>query len=453
VLFKKQAITVRYRFEKGPLDLSCNFEHLFEAASKLIQKTPGLVSDLPFGTASKLSDGMFSVLTGKSGLGSKKPQAHENLRLKAIEASAGTILENTYDSAGHLSETAYPDGTAVRYRYDHQGRVTTVFSGKTGRIDYEYDGRGRCLKASYGLNPRLDFAYQWLEWRIPSLVSFPEGSLRHIFDNSGVITSFEDSQSWVAYDRASDGSVFGVRVRMPNGRLGKVSLSSGSYQVVQEEVTGREGTATVLSPMGVHTIDKSGRVYSWLNWDGNLIKFFYHPNGRVHQIWSRRGLATLDYTIEGRIHSLLRPNGRRYVWYGEGSSGSFLLLNPGGASLWLFDRQGRIRSISDSWGSSVAYNYGLLNIPKLAQTVSSPQWGKLDLSYGKNYSLNEVRLNGKGQASLSYGGKGELRTVTCNGDNPRYLAEVLHLTGWLYCLRSAGKEAYKDTFMMGPLLT
>lgn len=453
MLIKKKAMTIRYRFEKGPPTLPSNFEHLIEATSKVIRKTPGLVPNLPFGTASRLSDSIFAAPAENFGVDHEKSHGRKNLRLKAIEASAGTILENTYDAAGRLSETAYPDGTAVRYRYDRQGRVTTVFSGKTDRIDYAYDGRGRCLKASYGLKPRLGFSYQWLEWRIPSLVSFPEGSLRHIFDKSGVITSFEASQSWVAYDRASDGSVFGVRVRMPNGRLEKVSLSSGSYQVVQEEVTGQEGTTIVLSPLGIHTLDKSGRVHSWLSWDGNLIKFFYHPNGRVHQIWSRRGLTTLDYTIEGRIQSLLRPDGRRYVWYGEASPGSLLRLNPGGASLWLFDKQGRIRSISDSWGSSVSYHYGLLNISKLAQTVSSPQWGRLDLGYGKNYSLNEVRLDGKGQVSLSYGENGELRTVTCNGDNPRYLSEVLHVTGWLYCLRSAGRETYKDTFMMGPLMT
>ncbi|MCX5884412.1 MAG: RHS repeat protein [Proteobacteria bacterium] len=393
--------------------------------------------NLAFGTTARISSGMLE-------LDPEWSSGKETVRLKAIELSDRIILENSYDSVGRLIKTIYPDGQAFHYRYNTQERIEQVSSGSTNLINFVYDNDERCLTATYSQPNLVTFHYGWSASGVLKDISFPQGCLRYQRNKFGEVISLESNQGQVFHERKNNGELSDIKLKAGMSEI-TFNLTSGSAQVLKDK--GPRGDVNkMLSPLGVHTVDSSGRVISWLRWDGDYMWFFYKSDGRIHRIWSSKGLFLLDYKNNGKICSLLRADGGRYLWYGNHEKSPVLIVGNGGVILVHYDQRGRLRKMLDSWGAYISYGYGLGNFSDVPKGISSPRWGKVEIKYGENKRLVRVTEIGKGCVSLGYDSKGELKTITWKGKTPIHIAEVLHLTGWLWCLMSAGKDTYVSAF-------
>jgi YD repeat-containing protein len=444
---KPPSLSVRYRFERCSPGEDSALEALARRAHRVVETMPSAVVDCSASRASRLAAGLSVPLPAEERLAGEAPG--DRVRITAIEDAQRLLLQNSYDADGRLVQVTYPDGENLRYRYDGEGRLVEASCNRRMQIRFQYDAHGRRLRATYGPTPSLTLACEWSGDNRLRRLLVPEGWVFWQWDGVRIVSLATHDGVTFEFELAADHAASSIRISLGAGEGGRFRCATGAYAVVRRE--GRDGAFLTVSPFGLMRHDASGRVQSWLRFDGEPMGWVYDREGRIVQVWSRTGAASLDHG-PGGVRSVVRADGRKHLLWPIGQDGRSLMIAPDGVTLVRSDRQGRITSMLGSWGASTSYGYGLLGRSPGPRVVSSPQWGRMVIRYDGPKRIRRVAIAGKGSVTLKYDRDGRLAVLRLKGDDPGRLADALRTAGLLYCLRAAGPGIFSDAFKWAHLL-
>lgn len=411
-------VEVRYRFEKFAGCAASPLAGFVNHAAEVASQAPWTIPRLPFGTSAGVSSGVLESHPAAP--------AGDGYRLRSIELAGRQVLENRYDSEGNLLNTVFPDGQTVRYRHGPLGRLEHVTHGRDREIQFEYDSHGRIVAALFGPAPRSACRYEWLpDGRLCGVECAPDIRLRYRRDRAGQLTSIDMSGACVS---------FGGNVRIDmGGRSASIPLSSGrGMHEMQTYKPGAGNPAVLVGPLGVFSVDDN-RLLSGVNWNGEFSKFEYELGGRIQRIWTLQGATAFDYDADGRLVSIFRPDGHRWLWHRTDDPSQAMVLDATGASLLQYD-DGRLRNVRNSWGAAARFHYGLLNRHGFPVRIDSTALGRIRLSFNPDASIDSLAIPGKGRVSFTYETSRRLKLVSWKSTEPDGARDLLNAAGWLWGL-------------------
>jgi RHS repeat-associated protein len=356
----------------------------YDALDRLATRTfPGGVGDVQYSydlrglkTASQYNDGSHTITNGYDGLG----------RLTQTTA-AGRTLRYTYDAAGNVTDTAWPDGFHVTTQYDSYGRPTQILENGTQSLaKYTYDALNRRTQVDLGNGTRTEVAYD------------SQGGLSNL--NHRFTSSDED---WLAsFTRNQLGEIKQTSVTTRQyARPSTVWEGSFKTNALSQYTTAWNGAQL--------TYDRNGNLTSEGVWT-----YSYDLDNRLKTA-KRTGVeATLGYDPEGRLVRLsysgmdtnLLYDGQHLAaeYDAAGAMKLRYVFGPGvdaprvqydgagtGAKLFLYaDQQGSIVSSANGTGATVdSVKYGPFGETTGSQPMSSFLYtgqyyvGRLGLYYYK----------------------------------------------------------------------
>ncbi len=142
-------------------------------------------------------------------------------RLTQLTSPNGSWLRFNYGPSDHIAEIDDSRGRTVRYGYNDRNQLTTVTYPSGGVYHYEYDNTQHLLTFSVA----------------PDGKSEPEVLLRNEYENGKIVKqTLADGRVYTyKYTVASSGSVTGVVVRTPEGRVFNIDICEGySTSTVRE---------------------------------------------------------------------------------------------------------------------------------------------------------------------------------------------------------------------------
>ncbi|MFL9903448.1 DUF6531 domain-containing protein [Paraburkholderia fungorum] len=249
----------------------------YDVLNRLATRTfPGGVGDVQYSydlrglrTASQYSDGSHTITNSYDGLG----------QLTQTSA-AGRTLRYTHDSAGNVTDTAWPDGFHVTTQYDSYGRPTQMLENGTQNLaKYTYDALNRRTQVDLGNGTRTELVYDNQGWL---------SNLNHRFASH--------AEDWLA--------------SFTRNQLGEVKRSVTIHEYAippmmyggnfRTNALNQYTTAWGNSPL---TYDRNGNVTAQSIWT-----YSYDLDNRLKTA-SRNGInATLGYDPEGRLVRLTYSN-------------------------------------------------------------------------------------------------------------------------------------------------
>jgi len=434
------AIPVRFRFERVDPAVEEYLAGAARSTLETLRRDPLTVINSPLGRSSRAATGLLASADGPA---DPRATQQEAVRLRAIEGPDGCLVEYSADPATRTLTSTWCDGQTLRNEFNADGKLLRVRLGNTHHLDYLHTAEGRCQRLSYGPAPAGSATYRWSANDHLAGVDLPYGWINYQRDPHGPLVGICADRAVISLSRQDGKRLTSLELAAGDARLA-FALPSGSSKA--ETTEGPSGNMTVtLSPMGIHTIDASGRVVNWLRWDGQYLYFAYRPDGCLRRLWGVEGPTVLEHTTDGQLTSLLTPEGGR--WLVHRARSQELIVRSDSVVLVRRDDDGRPRALLGSWGTFVTFGYGLLGRSQLPTTIRSPRWGTLQIGYDRQYRVTSVAAANKGRVSLRYDGLGKLTGVSYQGKHPADVAEFLLLAGWLYCLRTAGSEAYRESLL------
>lgn len=173
-------------------------------------------------------------------IGLRNPQGQElkfnrddNRRLTQLTSPNGSWLRLSYGPSNHIAEIEDNRGRTVRYGYNDRNQLTSVTYPSGEVYHYEYDSTQHLLTFSVAQDAKTE----------------PRVLLRNVYEKGRVTKqTFADGTAYTYnYTVADDGSVIGVVVRTPEGRVFNIEVCDGySTSTVHEEIqqpSGQKGQA------------------------------------------------------------------------------------------------------------------------------------------------------------------------------------------------------------------
>jgi RHS repeat-associated protein len=320
----------------------------FDALGRLVTRTfPSGVGNVQYSydmrglkEASQYSDGSHTVTNSYDGLG----------QLTQTTA-AGRTLRYMRDTAGNVTDIAWPDGFHVGITYDsYQRPVQLLENGAIILAKYSYDALNRRILVELGNGTRTEMTYDGQGWL---------GNLNHRFTSS--------TEDWLAsFTRNQLGEI--KQASVTNNRYGwtpSLAASTSYAANALNQYTGAAGKAV--------TYDRNGN----LTGDG-VWTYGYDLDNRMKTASRSGTTATLGYDPEGRLvrttvngadtnlmydgqnlageYSSTGQLTRRYV-FGPGVDAPLVQYEGGGttAKSWLYaNQQGSIVALANSTGATTS---------------------------------------------------------------------------------------------------
>jgi len=448
---KREGVEVTYQFEhctgataSAPLEWMRLAGWLFRFAPVGIGATP--VAD---------AAGALSALLRTSP--TRTPQAAgagvdstAGVRLRSIILPDGSKLVRSYDIGGQLVEVSYPDGQVVRYRGG--GSTITVLPGIPARIVYSRDPSGQPRSIDYTC-PSGDtdvFMYDWYPNGLLKRISYPDGvTVQYRWDTNGCLEAVTDGLSTISY--VWSGSRRLLRVVCSDGKRSLDLDLSVPDTVVIWQASDQKKSTQLISPLGIHGYDSSGRVSSLLRLDGNRIAFSYDSSGKIVCIHTGAGATFIARTPSGDFASLVQPHGARFCWCVGTQPGAILVVGDASIARAECDSRSRLVELRDAAGSFVKYDYGRSDPGDCPRYITSSRWGKVELQYGPGERLKRVAWAGKGRCDFSYGPQGHLTDLRLKTARA-HLFEIANLADWYFALRNVGPATLADSLKWSHLI-
>jgi RHS repeat-associated protein len=320
-------------------------------------------------------------------------------RKTSMTDASGHQTSYTYDLRGHLVETDYADGTAVRDTFDALGRRITS-RDQTGAVtQFGYDAEGQLVSVTDPLNNVTQYAYD------------ADGNLAEVTDANGrttvyaydlmeektsrtlplgmtetftynptgdqiTHTDFRGKTTNVAFDQ-----LHRVQSKTPDPSLGEPAIAyayndSGTRSAMTDASGAssytydtRNRLLTKATPEGTltYTYDASGNVASIdsSNTNGTSVSYAWDAANQLVSVTDNRlgGATTAAYTATGRPFTLSQPNGVG-VTYGYDSLDRVKSMDwqtgaPTTLASWAYtySARGQRLSATDVSGREAAYGY------------------------------------------------------------------------------------------------
>jgi RHS repeat-associated protein len=169
---------------------------------------------------------------------------------------------------------------------------------------------------------------------------------------------------------------------------------------------GRGATATL-------SFSKDGRVQSLVSPLGHRQEFRYDSTGRLRSVLAPNGSETsLDYDSDGRITGLIAPGSARYGFEYMGDRLVSVVDPDGFQARFAYDDNGRLASVIDRTGATTSYEY-----PTDAATQITDPLGREMLIVAAGVDgLEGIRFPDGAWQTYSAGENGELLVTTPGGE-------------------------------------
>ncbi|MCO6466380.1 MAG: hypothetical protein J5I53_07180 [Bradyrhizobiaceae bacterium] len=281
-------------------------------------------------------------------------------RLASVMDPLGGVTAFTYDDSGHPSRLTDRAGNSTDFEVNKDGLITRIQSPEGRSTTFEYDALGR--RTSLSVSPGVTYS---LEYDV-------RGNIKKTTDPGGRTTVF-------AYDAAGNrtSTDLGADVKAsyqykPNGDLLSVTDPEGGTWTWSYDDSGRFTGITDPAQRSVtYTYDMRGRVASSaLSGTGDHCDIVYDAAGNITSLTYGDGLTVpYRYDAMNRVVGTLQDTcafdvGGNMV-YSNGMTMTYnangwlteLRFSPSQAVQYMYDPMGRVASISDWNGGSMAFEH------------------------------------------------------------------------------------------------
>jgi RHS repeat-associated protein len=324
-------------------------------------------------------------------------------RLAGYQDANGNATSYSYDSQGNLVRIVQPDGSSTQFVHDPTGNITQTTDARGQAIAYSYDARGLITREGFPDGSHNDYSYdahgnlisatdatgtttlQYDSADRLTQVTYPDGrSLQYTYDAAGRRTSMVDQSGFTArYAYDSLGRLTGMRDAQGNsivtysydaaGRLTEEDAANGTYTTYRYDAAGEL----------LHLVNFGPRPAA--GQDGPVLSRFdytYDALGNVASLTTLAGTTMYGYDADGRLTSISLPSGRS-ITYAYDAAGNRVAVtdngnqtsystnslneyvNVGGATL-TYDANGNLTRRTDNSGTTT-YTYDIHN--RLAGTT------------------------------------------------------------------------------------
>jgi RHS repeat-associated protein len=367
----------RGKVTKFAYDVNNNLQATTDALNKTSQVTYD-TDDLPASTVDALAnttqfqyDPLGSLASVTNAAGEVTTLNYDQLeRLQSTMDSAGNGPSFTYDAEGRLASAANAFGDTTNVQVDNKGRTTQVTTPLGAATNITYDGLDRIIGVKDALGGQGSVTYEGRG--LPSNITSPGGiSASFAWGDLPLLNSITDP----------NGNVWPV-ARDAQGRITASTDPLG--HAVKYSYDSRDRVVTVTSPVDSSqlTYDAAGNLTQAKYSDNTTLTYGYDDDNRLisgtglalsydanGRMIGSNGLA-ITRDAAGRISTITYAPGKTvtYTYDGRGLLSRISDWTSGGAvftfddahrlvserrsngviSNYLYDKDGRIRSISDS---------------------------------------------------------------------------------------------------------
>ncbi len=364
----------------------------------------------------------------------------------------GNTLNFTYDTAGNLKETRYPDNSHEQFVYDDAGNIISMTDRNGEEIQYSYNSRGQLTRKDYPDGTSVAFSYDadgnlisaaneegpiTMEYNTRNQltrITYPGGlSQAYTYDEAGRLVQRTEQDGFTirySYDKASrlarvaDGSDATI-VRYaydPSGRLSRKELGSGAFTT--------------------YSYDTAGQVTEQVNYnkDGTVLSRFtytYDLSGNPVTIETLDGICHYDYDAIGQLTHVTSPDGNSTSYQYDAAGNRISVTDKGittayttnvlnqytqaGSTTFTYDKNGNMVSKTEQ-GNTTTYEY---NFENRLTRITSPD-GIWEYEYDALGNCKGVTVNGNqvwyginplgmGDITAEYDGEGHLVTRYLHG--------------------------------------
>lgn len=297
-------------------------------------------------------------------------------RIQTMTDGAGRVREYTYDICGRVQEIKDFDGRKVSYIYDRKGNITCKTDSTGTEYHYVYDKMNRLMEVRNG------------EYILQSYTYDAMGNQRSVTDANGNRTQYHYTPNGYM-DQVTDpaGNVTSY-VYDAMGQLEKIVYPSEEEErtiVYERNLAGQVTKVTdALGNTEIYEYDCYGRMTGKTDRNGQYTQFQYNAMGDVTHI---------QYADEREVYLSYDPLRQLKE-----------LQDWTGTTQFIKDEAGRTKEVIDSFGNTVAYEWGALGERK---SVIYPDGQRIIYQYDPYLNLREVTV-GTGKTVYAYDKNGRL---------------------------------------------
>lgn len=300
------------------------------------------------------------------------------IRKKAGDEKAATVIDYSYDLAGNLRQALAGDGKEIlsgfSYGYDALNRLTEAVDPMGGKTLYAYDEAGNISSITDALGNRKNFFYnearelvqeEDARGNITSYTYSPLGKLESVTDGAGRRTCFEFFQGGrLKKERYPEGQ----EVYYEYDGLGRVREKrdgNGNWMLCNYDSMGR-----LLELRGCtgyekkYTYDAMGNITSMTDVNGNKTSYEYSLEGKLTAVKDALGNRTeYEYDGLGKIIHICQKGTmgeeNREIFYERNPLGQIECIRNalGGKEFFSYDALGRVIWKDDREGYRTEYSY------------------------------------------------------------------------------------------------
>ncbi|MDP2906085.1 MAG: toxin TcdB middle/N-terminal domain-containing protein, partial [Candidatus Omnitrophota bacterium] len=334
---------------------------------------------------------------------------------KVEENNSGQIYKTlyVYDILGNLTRLTDNQNNVTDIRYDSLGRKIRMDDPDMGIWNYEYDKAGNLVKQTDAKGQVLVFDYDNINRLVKKSLRGPAGA------ETIALYSYDDSEKHNCI-----------------GRLSKVSDQSGFtdffYDELGREVKSIKSVSGVGAYMVERTYDALDRLAALKYPDGEVLAYFYNPQGIEKVNGQKEYVSKIEYTATGQIALIKYGNGSETKYNYDAKTlrlSNLETQSPYGKIQDLsyqFDKAGNVSELKDYINTATqSFQYDDLNRLTRAQGAygdfkyiydsigNMTQKEGMSLSYGQNGKLPHAVTSLRGAAgaeaiSISYDDNGNM---------------------------------------------
>ena len=369
--------------------------YTYDALNRLIQETD------PTGAQTRYAYDQEGNLTSVTdALGNQTTYTYDALnRCVSQTDPMGNTTAYAYDPMGNIVDIRYPNGSEEKRAYKN-GKLQQLTKPDGATIRYTYDPNGNCTSMENATGEKLTATYDALNRR--TTVTNPDGgTLRYEYDPLGNLTAMTDPNG-----RRTDYTY------TPNGNLAAVTDALGNQTRYTYDPMGRltkverigevQETAETQTQTTTYQRNTQGLVTAITDPLGATETFSYDKNGRLTDKYDKDGFHTA-YTHDSRglLTNILYADGNDVAYTYDPLRRLKETRENNNITHILTDALGRVTSVTDPAGNTVAYEWGNMN-------------EKLRLTYPDGQ-----------ETTYTYNEKGQLTTLTAPGGAITYAYDPL----------------------------
>lgn len=402
--------------------------YAYDALNRLIRETDAMGAETRYAYD---AEGNLTCVT--DAMGNQTTYAYDGMKRCVSETDAmGNTTAYARDAMGNVVSIRYANGSEERRSYE-SGRLVQIRRADGSSMRYAYDGNGNCTSMENGAGERLTITYDALDRR--KTVTNPDGGiLCYEYDAVGNITAMIDER--------------GNRTRYsytPNGNLASVTDAFGNETRYAYDAMGRliraerfgataDGMETEVQAT-TYRWNERGFVTDVTDPLGAVETYSYDKNGRMTDKWDRDGFHTAySHDRRGLLTGILYGDGDSVAYSYDALRRLKQARDDRGITSIVTDALGRVTSVTDPAGKTMAYEWGSGN-ERLRLTY--PDGREAAYGYNEKGQLTSLATP-NGTITYTYDPMGRLQEKAFpNGATTTYAYTV---TGMLEGIRHTGRD-------------